>query len=292
MRWCKLCYTYLHIFQCNKICTLIYTYIIGFGGNRDEPDIVTVNNEQVLLYSRGHRILKGVYKDLLNNRGLSNATDIVITGSSAGGLATWLHSDWIYNNLLKNKISKNCYVSALPDSGYFINSNGYHGKTNYSNGLKWVFNNGNLSYGSVNSDCINYYGGQDDINAVNCVFAQNIAPFVNIPLFALNSKYDSWQTENILGSSNATLINEFGKNFSEIMNQQYLSTNNKNNSNNHAAFLDSCHHHTGDWDAIVIDNYTQATAHYDFYENKVMTNSTQKYIWIQNETYPCSSCCS
>ena len=259
--------------------------------SRDDHD--GLETSYALLYSRGHRILKGAYMDLLENMGMKNATDIVISGASAGGLATWLHSDWIYDNLLKdNLINKNCHVSALPDSGYFLDYNGYNGATNYSNGLKWVFTNGNMSYGSINEGCIEYYGGKDNVNVSNCVFAQNIAPFVSIPFFVLNSEYDSWQVANILGTSNASIINEYGKNFTRIMFDNYVNNNN-NNNNNRAAFLDSCLHHTGDWDSIEYDNYTQATAHYKFYMEKIVGNVTSdEYVWFQNDSYPCNSCCT
>ena len=223
---------------------------------------------------------------------MNNASDIVISGCSAGGLATWLHADWINNNLLKGTVPSDCRVSALPDSGHFINYNGYKGATNYSGGMEWVFNNGNMSYGSVDSDCINAYGGPDSTDAYNCVFAQNIAPYVDLPLFALNSRFDAWQTSNILGSTNATLINEFGANFTDIINANFFEKNDASNNNGHAAYIDSCHHHCGDWDALHDDNYTQATAHYAFYQGKVVGGKQNEYIWFQNDTYPCTDCCN
>jgi len=265
----------------------------SFGGNRLLPQNVTNSDGNIVpLYSRGHRILKAVYNDLLNIQGMNNATDIVITGCSAGGLSTWLHSDWIKDNLLNNLNNKDARISALPDSGFFIDYNGYTGNTNYSNGMKWVFNNGNMSYGSINSDCINNYGGKDSSNAYNCVFAQNIAPFVDIDLFVLNSEYDAWQTSNILGSTANDTINEYGKNFTEIIYNNFFNKNSvENNNNNRAGYIDSCHHHCGDWDQLPNGNYTQATAHHLFYINKVVNKDSNVYVWNQNQTYPCNSCC-
>ena len=44
------------------------------------------------LHWRGKHILKAMIDDLLNNRGLAKATDIVISGCSAGGLASKTHT--------------------------------------------------------------------------------------------------------------------------------------------------------------------------------------------------------
>jgi hypothetical protein len=45
------------------------------------------------LWFRGKHILKAMQSDLLKNRGLDKSTDVVISGCSAGGLATFLHVD-------------------------------------------------------------------------------------------------------------------------------------------------------------------------------------------------------
>ena len=34
--------------------------------------------------------------------------------------------------------------------------------------------------------------------AVDCLFAENVAPHIQTPLFALEGQYDSWQLGNIL----------------------------------------------------------------------------------------------
>ena len=35
---------------------------------------------------------------------MNNASDIVISGCSGGGLSTWLHADWIKDNLLNGVV--------------------------------------------------------------------------------------------------------------------------------------------------------------------------------------------
>ena len=47
-------------------------------------------------------------------QGLSTATDIIVSGGSAGGLAAYLHVDEIAS------MFPSSHVTGLPDSGYFI----------------------------------------------------------------------------------------------------------------------------------------------------------------------------
>lgn len=42
-----------------------------------------------------------IWKDLMENRGLKNASDLMVSGCSAGGLATYLHADQWCNTLLR-----------------------------------------------------------------------------------------------------------------------------------------------------------------------------------------------
>lgn len=75
-------------------------------GEREEP--VTVGSSTI--FYRGHRILRAV-QDYLGSTTLKDATDIVVSGCSAGGLATYLHADeWA-------AAFPAARVTAMPDSG-------------------------------------------------------------------------------------------------------------------------------------------------------------------------------
>ena len=45
------------------------------------------------LHWRGKHILNGGISDMIKNRGLAVASDVVVSGCSAGGLAAFLHCD-------------------------------------------------------------------------------------------------------------------------------------------------------------------------------------------------------
>ena len=47
------------------------------------------------IFFRGHRILRAVQSALMQTWGLGAATDVVISGCSAGGLSVFLHADYV-----------------------------------------------------------------------------------------------------------------------------------------------------------------------------------------------------
>ena len=156
----------------------------------------------------------------------------------------------------------------------------------YIEGWRWKYENQNLTtylnYGQP--ECVAEYtknGG----DIMECVFAQNIAKFVKVKMFALQGRYDSWQlTHELCLQNNDTASNGYGYNLTVNMMKNYIETN----ESLHFAYLDSCYHHCGQWNAIKIDGYDQSKAQVDIYYN----NLTHSNLFFQNYSYPCSTCCN
>eukprot|EP01084_Bolivina_argentea_P159390 277596_1 len=244
----------------------------SFGGNLENP--IEVNGKK--LYFRGFRILNAVFQDLQKNHGLETATDFVISGGSAGGLTTYLHTNYIYDTYL-NHVSN---VYSLPDCGFFMDSNGVNGVTNYSNAMKWVYKEQNITSDKYCLEWTEKNQKNDDL----CIFAANVAPWIKVPLFALQSQYDMWQIPNILGTTNVTYIDWYGQNLTAFI-QAFVMNSDTNRYS--GSFLSSCYSHCGLWDEVHIDNQLEDNAFTLFYENK---NNSEFYF--QNNTYPCATCCS
>merc|ERR1711957_1089467 len=66
----------------------------------------------------GKRVREAIARDLFENRGMQRATDLVVSGCSAGGLATFLHTDQWCDALKSYNSSAKCV--GLPDSGFFL----------------------------------------------------------------------------------------------------------------------------------------------------------------------------
>ena len=65
----------------------------------------------------------------------NDATDIILSGCSAGGLAVYIHSVSFYNNyvgILKNKPR----FMVIADGGYFLETQGPH---SFISGMQWLY---------------------------------------------------------------------------------------------------------------------------------------------------------
>jgi len=222
------------------------------------------------LYFRGAHILNAVIVDLLTNRGLNMATDVVISGCSAGGLSTFLHVDeW------RAAIPVTARVVGMPDSGFFLD---FETEQGYQSGMQWSFMQQNASSG-VDQDCIADWTAKGQ--AWRCMFAQHTVHHVQTPIFPLQSEYDSWQIYNILGSNSTALVNPYGALLTSLIYKHELA------SNRNGVYLDSCTHHctSGMWNSMHTNGVTMAQAFAMWYNNV-------EYIWQQGQSYPCVSCCN
>eukprot|EP01084_Bolivina_argentea_P044960 82751_1 len=254
--------------------TIFVKYCDGssFMSNRTDP--IIYNNTK--LYFRGFSILNGVFKYLIEEYKLLNATDILISGGSAGALTAYLNANYIAENF----ISLNANYMVMPDSGFFLQ---YEGIGQYVTGWKWIYDNENITYALnlTQPKCVS----ENRDNILNCVFAQNVAPYITKKLFALQSRFDKWQLRHELcNDTNGTIVNGYGYNLTFNFIDKFINTN----KTIHGAYLDSCEHHGFEWNQIFIDGYLQSSASIDFYYN----NLTHPSLFFQNDSFPCSSCCN
>eukprot|EP01083_Nonionella_stella_P157954 513394_1 len=241
----------------------------SFSGNND-----TVLKGDIDLHFRGWRILNGVFDELKRNYHWNAATDVLISGCSAGGLTTWLHSDYIYETYV---MPLGARFLGMPDSGWFPK---YEGATKYVSGMSWNFVWQNTSE-AMNQECMMHNAKETS----KCIFAEETAKYLKVKMFPIQSRFDYWQTLYQLKSSNATLINTYADNMTKVFKRNYA--NNSEYGQKRAAFFDSCHHHCGEWDSIIIDGMKASQAQFEFYYG----NNTHDRFWFQDETYPCHSCC-
>jgi len=211
--------------------------------------------------------LLAYHKHLDEKFSFHSATDVVISGCSAGGLATYLHVDWWANQVPKAK------VIGLPDSGFFLDYDAPGAM--YGSKMRWVFHQMDCSSG-VNRQCIS----KNPQDPANCMFAEHTSPHIVSPMFPMQSEYDTWQIGNVLGSHDAAKINQFGAMLTTRV-QRNLLVNKRN-----GIFLDSCAHHCGEWDSIVINKTDIGLALQKFYNSGPMDGD-----YFQGRAYPCDACC-
>ena len=257
--------------------TRIYLpYVDGGSQTGDLSAPVPVAGSDRLIYYRGARLHRWTVAELLENEGLARATDVLLAGGSAGALATFLHADsW------RDALPPAAKLVAMPDSGFFLDYNATTGGPAFGADMRWIFARMN-STGGVPAACVAAHAADPAL----CIFAENVAPTLRTPTFALQSTYDAFQVTDIahLAPANASAINAYGRALEARLVEALLGS-----SALHGVFLGSCYHHVGEWGEIVIDGQDQAAALQQFYAG--VGKAGAKREWRQGRAYPCAACC-
>lgn len=174
--------------------TLVYMqYCDGasFASYVEQP---VAYNSTFSLHFRGTAIRDAMLATLSSKFGLGSVagTSLVVTGSSAGGLSTYLHVDHIADIL-----GPNVLTVGMPDAGWFLT-----GPT-ISGGIgPWVAMMAQVAAlhnittaGQQNAAC---WTNTPPANQWQCLWAQYLLPHISSPVFVLNSQYDWVQLQSIL----------------------------------------------------------------------------------------------
>ncbi|XP_047055022.1 pectin acetylesterase 5-like [Lolium rigidum] len=138
-----------------------------------------------ILHFRGLHIYEAVIDELMR-KGLANATQALLTGCSAGGLATILHCD-DFSARFPREVSVKC----LADAGFFLDVKDISGVRSF-----WSVYDGVVHLQNVREvlpkECL------ANKEPTECFFPAEIIKSIRTPMFILNSGYDSWQIQNVL----------------------------------------------------------------------------------------------
>ncbi|KAM3397425.1 pectin acetylesterase 11-like [Capsicum galapagoense] len=155
-----------------------------YDGSSFTSDVEQVDSDNKL-YFRGARIFKAVMEDLWS-KGMKNAENAILSGISAGGLATILNCD-----KFKCLIPENARVKCIADAGFFINGKTIYGTSYIQEMYRRIVN----LHGSAKNLPLSCTASMEPSL---CFFPQNVVSFVQTPLFIINSIYDYWQINNTL----------------------------------------------------------------------------------------------
>ncbi|CAM0885589.1 unnamed protein product [Alopecurus aequalis] len=137
------------------------------------------------LHFRGLRIYEAVIDELME-KGLANATQALLTGCSAGGLATILHCD-DFSARFPQEVSVKC----LADAGFFLDVKDISGERSFFSVYDGVVRLQNVRK-VLPKDCLAIK------DPTECFFPAELIKSIRTPMFILNSGYDSWQIRNVL----------------------------------------------------------------------------------------------
>ena len=184
-------------------------YVDGASRAGDAVDPVAVNGSTI--YYRGARILRATIAALLAPGGvgagmpsLATAPRVLITGSSAGGLTTFLHADAIAEAV--HAVNPTADVRAVPEVGLFIDGESIWAKRRIMTEVfARVAEFQNVTGGApeqVNAACVS---ATPPGYRSKCFMAQYTLPYMVTPTFVVNSMHDEWQSQNVLAPNTVTL---------------------------------------------------------------------------------------
>lgn len=199
--------------SCNCIMML---YLDGgsFSGDVTSPVPVPGRPGKFVHY-RGLRNLDATLDYAFEQLGLDRATELVVTGGSAGGLSTFLHLDHIAQRM-KVSAPSCVLVTGAPVVGYFLDhanyvqlhppvagtsgqpartkanqiASSYPHSGNYSSWMKTVVSDQNAT-AALLPECLAAFSDRPHL----CFMSPHAVQFIRTPLFVFNSKFDAWQSE-------------------------------------------------------------------------------------------------
>eukprot|EP01083_Nonionella_stella_P303747 1052613_1 len=249
------------------------------------------------IYFEGFAILRNLMRFLFvehNEFELNTATDIIISGASAGGMTILYHANYIWNEYIA-KHNNQVHFMAVIESGYFRM---VHDKT--VNDLLWLYENMDVM-DSLNAECVQYYS-QTDVCFVGedcedqtdqmhqCLLLEHLMQFIDedMKIFVMQSRFD-FNYRNKDEAKRIEMYNKMGDAYAEYLLNEFLRINDSEKRMNRGAFISSCKHHCGEFNNIEIDEYVVSEAMFEFYYAK--QNKTNRNLWFQNHKYKCQHCC-
>ncbi|XP_061368844.1 pectin acetylesterase 9 [Gastrolobium bilobum] len=151
------------------------------------------DNGTTTLYFKGQRIWEAIIHDLLP-KGLGRARKALLSGCSAGGLATFHHCDDFTKYL-----PINAKVKCLSDAGFFLDETDISLKHTMR-----IFVESLVSLQGVEQN-LNRNCTSELYLPYLCFFPQYALKYISTPYFILNSAYDVFQFHHILVPSSADL---------------------------------------------------------------------------------------
>lgn len=159
----------------------------SFAGDVQQPVVIGGTP----IYFRGKRIITAIIENLIADYQLNQATDVLLSGCSAGGLANYINADYV-GSLLPPSVKR---FKSAPVSGFFLDVPTLGGDMLYPSEMRYVYKMQNIS---ANAGCV----AANAADPALCMFAEANYPFIKTPLFIQNSMYDSWQLGNVFVPGN------------------------------------------------------------------------------------------
>ena len=235
-----------------------------YSGYRDKP--ISVNGREVF-FSGGY-ITEALFQDL-QRFGFKIASDVVLSGCSAGAIRIFGHLDTLRDYTTAAAVSSR--VVGLADSGFYMDLEIFTPLKRY------VVKEMNGSH-FLSARCKSDHFGVEE----KCLVGSVASSYLQTPLFAFQSRFDldqrSCEMEKWCSLSDRC-IESYGRNLTRSMKRSLQHP--------HGYFLDSCERHCSYHSAAPTDARGIAPLH-----AFAMYYEGGEAFYGQTEKYPCPACCS
>lgn len=147
-------------------------------------------DESAQLQFRGQKIWLAAMEELMSI-GMQKADQALLSGCSAGGLASIIHCDEF-----RSLFPKSSKVKCLSDAGFFLDAIDVSGGRTLRNLFGGVVQLQEVQK-NLPKSCL------DQLDPTSCFFPQNMVEHIETPLFLLNAAYDVWQVQASLAPPSA-----------------------------------------------------------------------------------------
>eukprot|EP01043_Picozoa_sp_COSAG02_P015244 COSAG02_NODE_644_length_18993_cov_6.626389_20_plen_339_part_00 len=229
--------------------------------------------------------------DFAMEKGMTKATDFVLSGGSAGGLSTFLHVDRVAGRL-KAEAPTCKKIRAAPIVGYFLDHDNFKHTTGlpggpnspqwakpgtgatYTTWMRYVYKMQNMTFGAdgaLTKGCQKKFPTEPGL----CFMSPHMQEFIETPFFMFNSKYDAWQLGNIFQSDWETKaeqagVLQYGKDFMTQLAPVYLPATSSSSSgagsskSKNGGMITSCICHGCPWSDLVVKGKSSFQHYFDW----------------------------
>jgi Pectinacetylesterase len=265
-------------------------YCDGSSQTSDLSTPLVFNN--TALHLRGRAILDAILAELeAAERFLSTAQEVIFSGTSAGGVSTYLHASVVASRLE----APGARLFAVPDAGFFPDHGTMAPPHNHawlaSLDAAWAFWNA-----TVRGDAAACAAAHADEPA-KCLVAANLYPFSTVPHFILNSMMDTAGLSTCFeaecnpykdcNASQTAAILEYAAELSTSITSAAAAFGDRD-----GYFVTSCYQHEEscrpqDWFGISIGGQTANSTFYNWYSGGPPANSRRVDV-----TWPGDASCA
>jgi hypothetical protein len=159
----------------------------SFASSRPDPVVIpggASNGSDAKIFLRGRNTFDAVIADLLGRQNMSQATDVILSGGSSGGLGVLYNIDHLATLLPK----PGPRLTGFADAGFFMGEASYVADMRGGDAV-WNI----TGSGSTNRNCLAAYPATEQWK---CLLAPYLLEHIEADLYLMNSAYDAWQLEN------------------------------------------------------------------------------------------------